>query len=81
MRAEIRYKVAHIPSPWDDKRRKAGEWAWCVARETIYYVGEKETGTVDFSPVALFNLDSEAGLFMMFLSQDGKVSVPSEKLQ
>lgn len=62
MNAKITYRIGNIPHPWNDKHRAAGMMAWCLIK-----VIKPEIGSVSLikeEPVAIFDLNSEAELFM-----------------
>ncbi len=59
MKATITYEVSWVPHPWDDKKRAAGMYAWCVLK-----VVTPEAGPRKNEAVAIFNLDSEAETFI-----------------
>ncbi len=55
MNATITYKVSNIPYPFDEKRKKAGETAYCLVKRI-----QPEYGYPIEEAVAVFNFDSEA---------------------
>lgn len=62
MNAKITYRIGNIPHPWNDNHRANGMMAWCLIK-----VIKPEVGSISLikeEPVAIFNLDSEAELFM-----------------
>lgn len=58
MNATVTYKVSYEPHPWDEKLRAKGVQAWCLVQ-----VITPEMGPKTFTPVALFNWDSDAERF------------------
>lgn len=59
MKATITYQVKNLRHPWDERRANRGEHAWCLVKVTT-----PEYGLSTHEAVAIFNLDSEAEIFM-----------------
>lgn len=59
MNASISYAVRNLPHPWREEERKEGVHAWCLVK-----IIKPAIGPSTEEPVALFNWDSEAQLFM-----------------
>jgi hypothetical protein len=51
--------MEYIPHPWNEKSRKKGIEAWCLVKRV-----KPEHGPVLAEPVAIFNYNSEAEIFM-----------------
>jgi hypothetical protein len=59
VKADILYKVSNIPHPFDKAQRGGGVTAWCLVK-----VIKPKLGPELEEPVAIFNFNSEAELFM-----------------
>lgn len=59
MNATITYRIGSEPHPWDEKRRAQGVVAYCLIKVITPDFGPKRE-----EPVAIFNWDSEAEMFM-----------------
>jgi hypothetical protein len=59
MNAKITYRVGSQPHPWDEKARAKGVTAMCLIK-----VITADFGPMREEPVAIFNWDSEAEMFM-----------------
>lgn len=71
MMAKIQYRVVNIHHPWDEKLASKGITAWCLVREIVQ--ADAEHRVLDFKPIALFNLDSDAETFQRWLCDGGQV--------
>lgn len=67
MNAQITYRMAFIPDPWDVEQRKRGVKMWCLLEVTTPELGLSKTER----PVACFNLDSDATRFMAHVHASG----------
>lgn len=74
MSAEVEYHIRNVPYPWDRKRQGRGDTAWCLVRDTRLESGR----LVSQEPVAIFNFDSEAEVFIHYSRDGGTVHIPKE---
>lgn len=63
MTAQIVYRVDRLPHPFDPKQRRNGVYAYCLIK-----VVQPDVGNATEEPVAIFNFDSEAELFLAHVS-------------
>lgn len=69
MNAKIKYKLENIPHPFDQKARKQGTMAWCLIKVVEPEIQGIANST--YEPVAIFNFNSEAELFMAHIFAEG----------
>jgi len=65
--AEVFYEIAFGPHPWWDKKKGTRPEAWILWRSTRVPGGLEKRS----EPIAIFNFDSDARLFMEFIIAAG----------
>jgi hypothetical protein len=70
MELDLRYTLKQHLHPWDTEQREAGIYAYVIVSQI--FNGNK---IISENPIAIFNLDTDAVLFVDYLRGGGKLLV------